>query len=77
LREAQQAYMRRYYALAIEKARDVLKASPGKQTAQQIIAASSCALGEAADAREAVSHLDEQKRKVVQGLCARNGVTLE
>jgi hypothetical protein len=62
--------MRRYYALAVEKARDVLKASPGKQAAYQIIAASSCALGEAADAREAAGHLDEQKRRLVHGLCA-------
>jgi serine/threonine-protein kinase len=77
VREAQQAYMRRYYAVAIDKAREVLKASPGRQTAYQIIAASSCALGEAADAREAASHLDEAKRRMVQGLCARNGVTLE
>jgi serine/threonine-protein kinase len=77
VREAQQAYMRRYYAVAIDKAREVLKASPGRQTAYQIIAASSCALGEGADAREAASHLDESKRRMVQGLCARNGVTLE
>jgi serine/threonine protein kinase len=77
LREAQQAYMRRYYALAIEKAREVLRANAGQQTAHQIIAASSCALGAAADAREAMTHLDEHKRKLVQSLCERNGVSLE
>jgi serine/threonine protein kinase len=75
--EAQQAYMRRYYAVAIDKAREVLKASPGRQTAYQIIAASSCALGEAADAREAATHLDEHKRRMVRSLCERNGVKLE
>jgi serine/threonine protein kinase len=77
VREAQQAYMRRYYAVAIDKAREVLKASPGRQTAYQIIAASSCALGEAAAAREAATHLDEHKRRLVRSLCERNGVPLE
>jgi len=77
LKDAQQAWARRYYALAIEKARAALKAAPGRQAAYQIIAASSCALGEAADAREAASHLDEHKRRLVYGLCERNGVKLE
>ena len=77
VREAQQAYMRRYYAVAIDKAREVLRAKPGRQTAYQIIAASSCALGEASDAREAASHLDEHKRRLVHSLCERNGVKLE
>ena len=31
----------------------------------------------AADAREAASHLDEHKRKLVSQLCERNGVKLE
>jgi ATP-dependent protease ClpP protease subunit len=55
----------------------VLKVSPNRQAAHQIIAVSSCAIGNAADAREAASHLDEHKRKLVQTLCQNNGVTLE
>jgi len=77
LREAQQAWTRRYYAVAIDKARAVLKAEPGRHTAYQIIAASSCALGDAAEARQAIAHLDEDKRKLVRSLCARNGVILD
>jgi eukaryotic-like serine/threonine-protein kinase len=77
LREAQQAWTRQHYAVAIDKAREVLKADPRRQAAHQIIAVCSCAVGAADDAREAVSHLDEHKRKMVQGLCQRHGVTLE
>jgi serine/threonine-protein kinase len=77
LRESQQAWTRQYYAVAIDKARAVLKIAPNRQTAHQIIAVCSCALGAADDAREAASHLDEHKRKLVQTLCQRHGVTLE
>jgi serine/threonine protein kinase len=77
LRDAQQAWTRQYYALAIEKARAVLEADPRRQAAHQIIAVCSCAMGSAEEAREAVSHLDDHKRKLVQTLCQRHGVTLE
>jgi serine/threonine protein kinase len=77
LRDAQQAWTRQYYALAIDKARAVLKVAPNRQAAHQIIAVSSCAVGAASDAREAAAHLDEHKRKLVQTLCQRHGVTLE
>jgi serine/threonine protein kinase len=77
LKAAQQAWSRGYYAVAIDKAHEVLKVSPNRQAAHQIIAVSSCAIGNAADAREAASHLDEHKRKLVQTLCQNNGVTLE
>jgi hypothetical protein len=77
LREAQEAWSKRYYALAIDKAREVLMAEPKRQAAHQIIAVCSCAIGNATDAREAASHLDEHKRKMVQTLCQRDGVTLE
>jgi serine/threonine protein kinase len=77
LRDAQQAWSRRYYALAIDKARAALKAAPGRHDAYQIIAVCSCAVGAAADAREAVSHLDPHKQKLVQSLCKNHGVTLE
>jgi eukaryotic-like serine/threonine-protein kinase len=77
LREAQQAWTRQYYAVAIDKARAVLKADPRRQAAHQIIAVCSCAVGAADDAKEAVSHLDDHKRKLVESLCQRHGVTLE
>jgi hypothetical protein len=77
LREAQQAWSRKYYAVAIDKARAVLKAAPGRHEAYQIIAVCSCAVGAAADAQEAVSHLDAHKHKLVQSLCRSYGVTLE
>jgi hypothetical protein len=77
LHEAQQAWTRQHYAVAIDKARDVLKVAPNRQAAHQIIAVCSCAVGAADDAREAASHLDEHNRKLVQTLCQRHGVTLE
>jgi hypothetical protein len=77
LRDAQQAWSRQHYAVAIDKAREALKADPGRQAAHQIIAVCSCAIGNADDAREAVSHLDDYKRKLVRSLCQRHGVTLE
>ncbi|MBN2572935.1 MAG: protein kinase [Deltaproteobacteria bacterium] len=77
LREAQQAWTRQHYAVAIDKAREVLKADPRRRAAHQIIAVCSCAVGAAEDAREAASHLDEHKRKLVQTLCQRHGVNLE
>jgi hypothetical protein len=77
LREAQQAWGRRHYALAIDKARAVLEASPGRREAYQIIAICSCAIGATADAQEAVSHLDAKKHQLVQSLCKNNGITIE
>jgi serine/threonine protein kinase len=77
LKEAQQAWTRQHYGVAIDKAREVLKAAPGRHDAYQIIAVCSCAIGAAADAREAVSHLDSHKQKLVQSLCKNHGVTLE
>jgi len=77
LKDAQQAWSRAHYAVAIDKAREVLKLAPGRQAAYQIIAVSSCAIGNAADAREAASHLDEHKHKLVETLCQHHGVTLE
>jgi serine/threonine protein kinase len=77
LREAQQAWSRKYYAVAMDKAREVLKVAPGRHEAYQIIAVCSCAVGAAADAQEALSHLDLHKQKLVQTLCKSHGITLE
>jgi Tfp pilus assembly protein PilF len=77
LRDAQQAWRRHYYALAIDKARAALKADPGRQGAYEIIATSACALGDVADARLAIARLDEQKRRQVRSLCEKDGVKLD
>jgi hypothetical protein len=80
VREAQQAWMRGHHALAISKAQAALKAEPKRAQAMQayqIIGSSSCAIGEAADAREAASHLDETMREMVRAACKRNGLTIE
>ncbi len=77
LRKAQQAYLNNYYAVAIENAREVLKARPNSQAAYQIIAACSCSLGEAAEAREAASHLDGKKRKLALTVCERKGLKID
>jgi serine/threonine protein kinase len=77
LRDAQQAWSKQYYAVAIGKAEAALKIDPGRQTAYQIIAVCSCAIRQADAAKQAVSHLDEHKRRMVQTLCQHHGVTLE
>jgi hypothetical protein len=77
LRDAQQAWSKQYYAVAIGKAEAALKIDPGRQAAYQIIAVCSCALRRADAAQQAISHLDEHKRRMVQTLCQRHGVTLE
>ena len=77
LRDAQQAWSKQYYAVAIGKAEAALKIDPGRQTAYQIIAVCSCAIRQADAAKQAVSHLDEHKRRMVQTLCQHHGVTLD
>jgi serine/threonine protein kinase len=77
LRDAQQAWSRQYYAVAIDKAEAALKIDPSRQTAYQIVAVCSCALRQADAAKQAISHLDEHKRRMVQTLCQHHGVSLE
>jgi hypothetical protein len=77
LRKAQQAYMSNYYGVAIENAREVLKTKPNNLAAYQIIAACSCSLGEAAEAREAASHLDGKRRKLALSVCERKGIKID
>jgi Flp pilus assembly protein TadD len=77
LRKAQQAWLNHYYGAAIENAREVLKTKPNNAAAYQIIAACSCSLGDAAEAREAAGHLDEQKRKLALSVCERKGIKID
>jgi predicted house-cleaning NTP pyrophosphatase (Maf/HAM1 superfamily) len=80
MREAQQASRKRQHKSAIRKARAVLKAEPKPaqvMQAYQIIATSSCALGKAAGAREAASHLDRPTLAAVRAACKKEGVAIE
>ena len=80
VREAQHAWMAGHYALAISKAQAALKAEPKHAQAVQayeIIATSSCAIGQAGTAREAASHLSDTERELVRTMCKASGVTIE
>ena len=80
VREAQRAWMAGNYAAAIGKAQSALKAEPKPAQAVQayeIIATSSCAIGQADAAREAFSHLGDTKRELVKATCAKHGVTID
>ena len=69
-----------HYALAISKARTALKAEPKHAQAVQayeIIATSSCALGQIGAAREAALHLSGADRDLVKTMCKASGVTIE
>jgi serine/threonine protein kinase len=74
--EAQQAWLRHHYAVAIEQARAALALSPDQPLAYQIIAACSCALHDAEEAQRAAAHLDTAKRKLVRTVCEKDGVAL-
>jgi serine/threonine protein kinase len=77
VKEAQLAWVRRHYALAIERARSALVLSPDLPVAQQIITLCSCALHRAEDAKQAVVHLDSAQRSLVRTLCEKDGVLIE
>jgi len=76
VREAQQAWLRHHYAVAIEQARAALTLAPEQPLAYQIIAACSCALHDAEEAQRAAAHLDATKRKLVRTVCEKDGVAL-
>ena len=76
VQEAQQAWLRKHYASAIEKARAALELSPDQPLAYQIIGACSCVLQNTEDAQQAASHLDPARKKLVRTLCEKNGVIL-
>lgn len=74
--EAQQAWLRHHYAVAIYNARSALALTPDQPLAYQIIAACSCALHDAEEAQRASAHLDAAKRKLVRTVCEKDGVML-
>jgi serine/threonine protein kinase len=77
MRQAQEAWVKKYYAVAIDRARSALELSPNSSQAYQIITLCSCSLGQADEARQAAAHLDSAKRTIVRRLCARNGIEIE
>jgi serine/threonine-protein kinase len=77
VKDAQLAWVRQHYALAIDRARSALVLSPDLQLAHQIITLCSCALHRTEDAKQASVHLDSAKRNLVRTLCEKDGVVLE
>ncbi len=75
--DAQQAWLRGQYMLAIDSARRALKARPSMTKAYQIIAACSCSLKQASDAVKAYERLDDNQKKLVKSLCQKAGIELE
>ena len=77
VREAQQAWVRQHYALAISRARAALAIAPEQPLAHQIIALCSCGLHKNEDAKQAMVHLDPAKQRLVRALCQKEGVALD
>jgi serine/threonine protein kinase len=77
LREAQQAWAKQYYAVAIDRAQAALALSPNLAHAYQIVTLCSCALHRPDDAKQAAAHLEPARREQVRKLCAKDGVVLE
>ncbi len=77
LHEAQKAWVRKYYAVAIDRARAALALTPDLPLAHQIITLCSCGLHRAEDAKLAFAHLDPARRNLVRTLCEKDGVILD
>jgi serine/threonine-protein kinase len=77
LHEAQKAWVRKYYAVAIDRARAALAVSPDLPLAHQIITICSCGLHRDEDAKLAFAHLDPARRNLVRTLCEKDGVVLD
>jgi pSer/pThr/pTyr-binding forkhead associated (FHA) protein len=76
IKEAQQAWFRGQYAVAIDSARKALKAKPGLANAYQIIAVCSCALKDAGSAAKAFDKLDDRNKQYVRASCQKSGINL-
>ena len=76
LKRSQQAYVDGNHPLAIQLARKVLGIIPDSMGAWQVIGASSCYLGRAADARRALYRVDVKRRQLIRTICGRNNIPL-
>jgi pSer/pThr/pTyr-binding forkhead associated (FHA) protein/tetratricopeptide (TPR) repeat protein len=75
IKDAQQAWFRGQYALAVESARKALRVKPNLTNAYQIIAVCSCALHDADSATKAFERLDERNKLYVKSACQKNGIS--
>jgi pSer/pThr/pTyr-binding forkhead associated (FHA) protein len=77
LQQAQDAWLKGQYAVAIEASRRALRARPGLTRAYQIIAVCSCSLRDAEQATRAYERLDDRNRQLVKQACQKSGVNIE
>jgi hypothetical protein len=77
LQQAQDAWLKGQYAVAIDASRRALKARPGLTRAYQIIAVCSCSLRDAEQATRAYERLDDRNRQLVKQACQKSGVNIE
>jgi pSer/pThr/pTyr-binding forkhead associated (FHA) protein len=78
LGDAQQAWLRGQYGLAIDSARRALKIRPSLTRAHQIIAACSCSLHDAPAATKAYERLvDDKQKSLVKTWCQKAGIELK
>jgi len=75
IKDAQQAWFRGQYAVAIDSARKALRVKPNLTNAYQIIAVCSCALHDADSAAKAFERLDERNKLYVKSACQKNGIS--
>jgi ABC transport system ATP-binding/permease protein len=75
IKDAQQAWFRGQYAMAIDSARKAVRAKPNLTNAYQIIAVCSCALHDADSAAKAFERLDERNKLYVKSACQKNGIS--
>ena len=75
IKDAQQAWFRGQYAVAIDSARKALRVKPNLTNAYQIIAVCSCALHDADSAAKAFERLDERNKLYVKSSCQKNGIS--
>jgi pSer/pThr/pTyr-binding forkhead associated (FHA) protein/tetratricopeptide (TPR) repeat protein len=75
IKDAQQAWFRGQYAVAIDSARKALRVRPNLTNAYQIIAVCSCALHDADSASKAFERLDERNKLYVKSACQKNGIS--
>jgi len=75
IKDAQQAWFRGQYAVAIDSARKALRVKPNLINAYQIIAVCSCALHDADSAAKAFERLDERNKLYVKSACQKNGIS--
>ena len=75
IKDAQQAWFRGQYAVAIDSARKALRVKPNLTNAYQIIAVCSCALHDADSAARAFERLDERNKLYVKSACQKNGIS--